>query len=387
MASDTNYASSMDIHLSKQSAALSSAYMKDGLKGLSEAINKDLIAWKEININIAITGSSGSGKSSFINAIRGLDGDSPGAALTGPIETTQHPTDYRHPDNERLLLTDLPGIGTDNYPKETYIQDIGFEKFDFLFIASEKVFSENDIWLAQEIEKLGKKFYFIRTKFASELVNEKKRKRLNREFTLSEENERKKTLKTELEKHLKDTTCKDNIFIIDNFQRSKFDFPDLEQRLKCDTIKREAMVLTLQALTEQAIIEKKKVLEERIWKAALRAAFAPRAYDIDFAILKNEKDFYIEQFNLDIRSLKHDGHMAKMSDYEIFELLQNSDIENDAEKQKTYENEFKKLVPFLPIGNQVKTYRLGKEFLQDSLKRIVERAIEVNYKFTPGYVN
>ena len=37
--------------------------------------------WKSIALNVAVTGNSGVGKSSFINAIRGLTADDEGGAL------------------------------------------------------------------------------------------------------------------------------------------------------------------------------------------------------------------------------------------------------------------------------------------------------------------
>jgi len=48
-------------------------------------------------VNIAITGNSGVGKSSWINAIRKLSPKSPGAALTGVTETTTEPQMYKFP--------------------------------------------------------------------------------------------------------------------------------------------------------------------------------------------------------------------------------------------------------------------------------------------------
>jgi predicted GTPase len=44
---------------------------KHGISGYEELIKTKLRRWKDVEINIGITGNSGVGKSSFINAIRG----------------------------------------------------------------------------------------------------------------------------------------------------------------------------------------------------------------------------------------------------------------------------------------------------------------------------
>ena len=43
---------------------------ESGVTNIKEFLRKRLERWREVEVNIAITGDSGSGKSSFINAIR-----------------------------------------------------------------------------------------------------------------------------------------------------------------------------------------------------------------------------------------------------------------------------------------------------------------------------
>ena len=44
---------------------------KNGVSGLLEFCIERLEKWKDVEINFGITGDAGSGKSSFINAVRG----------------------------------------------------------------------------------------------------------------------------------------------------------------------------------------------------------------------------------------------------------------------------------------------------------------------------
>ena len=44
---------------------------RNGVSGIEEFFKMQLERWKEVEVNIGITGGSGVGKSSFINAIRG----------------------------------------------------------------------------------------------------------------------------------------------------------------------------------------------------------------------------------------------------------------------------------------------------------------------------
>ena len=43
---------------------------ENGISNIEEFFKNKLEGWRDVEVNIAITGSSGAGKSSFINAIR-----------------------------------------------------------------------------------------------------------------------------------------------------------------------------------------------------------------------------------------------------------------------------------------------------------------------------
>ncbi|CAM2108018.1 unnamed protein product [Caretta caretta] len=127
----------------------------------------------EITLDIAVTGEAGSGKSSFVNAIRGLGDRDEGAAATGVIETTKEPTAYPHPTYPNVRVWDLPGIDTPTFKPDTYLKQVKFSRYDFFIIISSPRFKYHDISLTQEIQRQGKKFYFVRSKVDQDLANEK----------------------------------------------------------------------------------------------------------------------------------------------------------------------------------------------------------------------
>ena len=166
--------------------------MKEALQNNEPAeaaakIQEYLDQQNKIPLHIGITGESGSGKSTFVNAFRGIDNRDEGAAPTGCVETTSEGIPYHHPNYPNVTLWDLPGIGTTNFPADKYLEHVGFEKFDFFIIISDTRFRENDVKLAQEIQKMRKKFYFVRSKIDNDLRNEERCQReFNAERTLAQ---------------------------------------------------------------------------------------------------------------------------------------------------------------------------------------------------------
>ncbi|XP_028250615.1 interferon-inducible GTPase 1-like [Parambassis ranga] len=153
---------------------------------IMEAVT-ELILQNNTQLNITVIGVSGAGKSTFVNAFRGINDGDDGAALTGCKENSKEAIAYFHPNYPNVTFWDLPGIGTTNIPAKKYKKKVGLEKFDFIIISANR-FTENDVRLAQEIQKMGKRFYFVRSKIDSDLYNEKKSRKsnFNKEKTLTD---------------------------------------------------------------------------------------------------------------------------------------------------------------------------------------------------------
>uniref|UniRef100_W5LSH0 Immunity-related GTPase family, e4 n=1 Tax=Astyanax mexicanus TaxID=7994 RepID=W5LSH0_ASTMX len=257
-----------------------------------------------VSLNIAVTGEAGVGKSTFINAYRGLKDDDEGAAETGVTETTTEPTPYNHPTIPNVVLWDLPGVGTPNFKTKTYVKKIQMDRFDFFIIISSARFKENDLILAKDIQKRKKRFYFIRSKIDNDIDNEKKKKTFNKEKTLSE-------IKKDCQESLKELGDPP-VFLINSDNLSEFDFEKLVSTLNSELPEHKQYALLQSApVTSVAMLEKKvDMFKKLIWAAAvvsggIAAAPVPGlSFACDTAIVMSFFTRCYHAFGLDDRSLK-----------------------------------------------------------------------------------
>ena len=98
--------------------------LEAGFQEVHEYLKRQCDGWKNIKITIGVIGESHSGKSSFINTIPGLRPGEPGAAAVRNRECTREPTPYDYSKNPLERLWDLPGVGTNDFPQETYVEKI-----------------------------------------------------------------------------------------------------------------------------------------------------------------------------------------------------------------------------------------------------------------------
>ena len=101
--------------------------------------------WLTPGMNWAVCGSSGVGKSSLINKIRGLRANSPGAAPVGVVETTVKPTPYSFPDQPNLKLWDLPGGATVKFPADKYVVEFGLRHMSGVILVTATHASHLDV--------------------------------------------------------------------------------------------------------------------------------------------------------------------------------------------------------------------------------------------------
>lgn len=294
----------------------------EGIQGVHDHIQKHLESWRNVSVHIAVIGQSGSGKSSFINAVRGLTPEDDGAARTGETEETRAPHPYPHPNNKLVVIWDLPGVGTPTSPHEGYLKKICFDRYDFYIIITCTRFQNDDLWLAEQVIKANKKFCFIRAKVDQDIQSAKEDypRTFNEELTL-------KKIKENCVKNLSDAKFHDPpIFIISNRKkdRHRWDFPKVIEMLITDIptkLKQEAMAFSLSNLcihTHMIIATKKELLCTRAhavaWKAAIGSAcpLPGIGVHLDKKVLEDEEKFYRNQFGIDTKMMEEHGSTADL---------------------------------------------------------------------------
>ncbi|KAM9114311.1 interferon-inducible GTPase 5-like isoform 2-T3 [Pangshura tecta] len=281
----------------------------------------ELDSFTSTMLNIAITGETGAGKSSFINALRGLAAEDDGAAPTGVTETTMEPTVYPYPNHPNVRLWDLPGIGAPDFQPTTYLRQVNFKRYDFFMIIASERFKCNHVTLAREIEKMGKRFYFVRSKVDEDLRNEERDH--PRTFSQGSILQR---LKMNCRKHLqKAGISNQEIFLVSSCEFTKYDAPALVKTLQDDLqgLQRLAFLLSLPNLSAEIIEEKKAALKKLIWRISLASAFVNvipipgLSVACDIGILLASMIGFYKYFGLDDRSL---ATLARQAGKPIAEL-------------------------------------------------------------------
>ncbi|KAJ1132685.1 hypothetical protein NDU88_010989 [Pleurodeles waltl] len=304
---DNNGQEAYDLITDEEVADVRAALEKGDLAEAASTLKKSLESLENAKLDIAITGESGSGKSTFVNAIRGMEDEVDGAAQTGVVETTMDPTPYQYQNHSNVTIWDLPGIGTPKFKADTYLERVNFSRYDFFILIASERFKENHIELALEIQKMGKKFYFVRSKVDSDLFASKRRRKstYNEERILNE-------IRDNCTNCLKEGGIDSpKVFLLSCCELARFDFQKMQDTLERELPghKRHAFLLSLPNISVAVLQKKKEALRQQIWKlATLSCAFATipipgLSVACDLTILVRAMKGYLKEFGLDEESL------------------------------------------------------------------------------------
>ncbi|XP_026517814.1 interferon-inducible GTPase 5-like, partial [Terrapene carolina triunguis] len=244
-------------------AAVKQGSLTDAISSVQE---RTLESFNSHTLNIAVTGESGSGKSSLINAMRGLHAGDEGAAETGMLDTMTEPMAYPDPVLPGVTLWDLPGVGTSSFPLDSYCKQLNLSRFEFYIIVGSQRFRSDHARLVSEIQRMSKRFYFVRSKADMDLDASRRQRpsSYNEERILQQIREDcRRGVEAEGVGH-------PQVFVVSSWEPNRYDFPLLRQTLQTElqSLKRHAFLLSLPAVASPIINQKKAALKAEIWKIA-----------------------------------------------------------------------------------------------------------------------
>ncbi|KAK7062423.1 p-loop containing nucleoside triphosphate hydrolase protein [Favolaschia claudopus] len=126
---------------------------------------KRRIGYQEGLYHFAVAGVAGSGKSSLINALRGMRNGQAGAAATGITETTLTVARLPDPDPKHpFVWYDIPGAGTLKVEDWLYFHKQGLYVFDALVVLVDNRFTKTDIAILRNARLFKIPCYIVRSK-------------------------------------------------------------------------------------------------------------------------------------------------------------------------------------------------------------------------------
>jgi len=131
---------------------------------------KKRVQYREDLFHFAVAGMAGSGKSSLINAFRGMRNKSYGSAATGVTETTLVLGRYANPQ-EPYVWYDIPGAGTLKIPDWQYFNAQGLYVFDCIIVLFDNRFTMTDIAILTNCRRFNIPTYIVRSKADQHIRN------------------------------------------------------------------------------------------------------------------------------------------------------------------------------------------------------------------------
>lgn len=130
------------------------------------------VQYQDHLFHFAVAGVSGSGKSSLINAFRGLRNKDVGAAPTGIVETTSAVDRYPDPNPRNpFVWYDIPGAGTLQQSDWLYFNSQGLFVFDCIIVLFDARFTTTDIAILKNCQRFQIPTYIVRSKADTHIRN------------------------------------------------------------------------------------------------------------------------------------------------------------------------------------------------------------------------
>ncbi|MEN9374594.1 MAG: hypothetical protein RIR79_2146 [Pseudomonadota bacterium] len=217
----------------------------------AEEIKAELRKQNSIKVKVALFGQPGAGKSSLINAILGKD-----LAKVG-VETdiTTSAEEYQH---NGLVFVDLPGYGTEKFPKDTYFDKFDILGYDLLLCVTSGKLHQSDTEFFKRITSDKKICIFV----------------VNKCESIKQKGVEQNVLFLEKEKDIKNNIQKNDIDVVftDCYENIGIDELNTLIFKNLEPVKKERWARGAKAYSEEFLLKKRNACEKYVTTAALLAA-------------------------------------------------------------------------------------------------------------------
>ncbi|KAG2054909.1 hypothetical protein BDR06DRAFT_912130 [Suillus hirtellus] len=221
--------------------------------------NKQLAQYREDLFHIAVAGTAGGGKSSLINAFRGLCNNDIGAAATGVIETTTAIARCPDPNPDySYVWYDVPGAGTLKIPDWQYFNSQGLYIYDCIIVLFNDRFTATEIAVLTNCRRFKIPTYIMRSKADSHIRDLMKDEGYNSDDDGGDK--KKKLYRAASQKFIQQTRQS----VKDNLENAKM--PD--QRVYI--VSNETMLSVVKEQRPRKVIDEIELLSDLIWAAQAR---------------------------------------------------------------------------------------------------------------------
>ena len=274
----------------------------DALKRYLEVWERKQSEWKSQKVNIAVTGHSARGKSSFISALARNWTNKPCPAKSGSTEAIDDCVAYEHPNNPNITFWDLPTVGASDFPQEQRLAEV--TDADAFIILTATKFGEEDSRLGRKLQEKNKAVIFVRTKIGIDVD------RCRRDCPEMDDKAILETVRKTTTEGCADLPSCFDLFLIDNRRSDTYEFNDLEKCIKekLTVLKGQALVLSIGNMSKNnlrlKVDELKSHIADTVVTASVLGAFPGMSAFTDEAIVYRVASFYKDQLDLDTDSLE-----------------------------------------------------------------------------------
>nr|XP_033819422.1 interferon-inducible GTPase 5-like [Geotrypetes seraphini]XP_033819423.1 interferon-inducible GTPase 5-like [Geotrypetes seraphini] len=223
-----------------------------------------------ILLDIAVIGETGSGKSSFVNALRNVTAFGGEEAETGVTATTKIAAAFPYLGAPNIHVWDLPGFGAPDLPMEQYLENMQLDRYDFFIVIASERYKHAHSVLVKAIVALGKRFFYIRNKIDADMGTGHKQEA---PLPLIEAEKRQSRIKQDcIDALRKEGVAQPNVFLVSSLAPEEFDMQEVRKTLaqQVPGLKKEALLRAIPALITTVVRKRRKELMKNVYGKALQ---------------------------------------------------------------------------------------------------------------------